>query len=247
MATYSANFLGDGTYYIDVNETATNPASNTSTVSFTVRLVGNGSAYDGTTRYWSVTYDGTLIGPGGSFTYDFRSNNTPTLGTGSASVTHNANGSKTVAVVSGFTGGSASGNLALTYFPQVQTGPTLSALGPVVTITSDAPSQTGSVVGYDYRRSTDNANWTSAAMSSGGVASYTGTRSTTWYFQTRANTSTFSAAWSPSTSIYVAPGGSIFNGTNWKALSTGKIWNGSAWANLTTAKRWNGSAWADLQ
>lgn len=245
-ATYSTDFLGDGTYYIDVTETAINGTANTSTVSYTVRLVGNNTAFDGTTRFWSVTYDGTLIGTGGSFTYDFRSNNTPTLGTGSGTVTHSANGSKTVAVVSSFTGGSASGNFALTYIPQVLSGPTLSVSGGVVSITSAAPSSTGTVTGYDYRRSTDNATWTTAALSSGGTGTYSATRGVTWYFQTRAYSAAVTGAWSPSSSIFVPSGGKRWTGSSWTPTATAKRWNGSAWVDLVTAKRWNGSAWADL-
>jgi len=246
MATYSTSFLGQGTYFVDITETAVSGTANTSTIAYTVRLVGNNASWDFDTRFYSVTYDGVLVDAGGSFTYDFRVNNTPTLGSGSKVVTHNADGSKTVAVVSGFSGGSASGSFATTYIPQVLTGPTLSVSGGVVSITSAAPSQTGTVTGYDFRRSTDNATWTTGALSSGGTGTFSATRGVTWYFQTRAIAGSVTANWSPSTSIFVPSGGKRWTGSAWTPTATAKRWTGSAWTDLTIAKRWSGSAWVDL-
>ena len=246
MATYSTSFLGVGTYYIDVTETAVAGSANTSTVAYTVRLVGNNASWDFTTRYWSVTYDGVLVDAGGSFTYDFRSNNTPTLGSGSKVVTHSTDGTKTVAVVSGFSGGSASGNFPLTNIPQLLTGPTLSVSGGVVSITSATPSPNTGVTAYDFQRSTDNATWTSGSLSSGGTGTYSATRGLTWYFQTRATATTITGAWSPSSSIFVPSGGNRWTGSAWTPTATAKRWTGSAWTDLTIAKRWSGSSWVDL-
>lgn len=218
MATYSADFLGKGTYYVDVTETSTNSAANTSVVSFTVRLVGNNTAWDGTTRYWSVTYDGVLVNAGGSFSYDFRSNNTPTLGSGSATVTHNADGSKTVAVVSGFSGGSASGNFALTDFVRLPSAPataptiTRSSDGATIDLTSATASSAVSLSKYEYQWSTDQTTWTTVtpmntttATSAVASPSFTATSTIPYYFQTRGVSSEGNGAWSPTGTSFGVP------------------------------------------
>lgn len=190
MPTYSTDFLGKGTYYVDVSESSPNSGTNTSVVSFTVRLVGNNASWDGTTRYWSVTYDGVLVGPGGSFTYDFRSNNTPTLGSGFATVTHTADGSKTVAVVSGFTGGSASGNFVLTDFVFVPAAPAAPSLtrasnGSTITMSVSAPSSAVTISNYEYQYSSDGSTYSSVGStgsSSSTITNWTTPSATTGYY-----------------------------------------------------------------
>jgi hypothetical protein len=98
MTTWSDAFsTGKATLYLDVTESAVNKLDNTSTVSFTLRVVGNNASFNlnsGST--WSVVIDGTTYS--GTWTYDFRSDNTVTLKTGTKTITHGGDGSKSILV-----------------------------------------------------------------------------------------------------------------------------------------------------
>jgi hypothetical protein len=126
MATSSGSFSGRPavTLYLDYSETSTNPGANTSVVSWTLRLVGNSASFglDLVSTY-SVNIGGTPYN--GLWNYDFRSNNTPTIRSGTTTITHDADGSKTISVSASATdnagslgSASLSGSLALTTFPK---------------------------------------------------------------------------------------------------------------------------------
>lgn len=218
MTTWSDAFsTGKATLYLDISESSTNSGANTSVVSFTLRVVGNGASWNlnsGST--WSVTIDGTAYS--GTWTYDFRSDNTKTLKSGTQTITHDADGSKSIAV-SGTayglstigTGTITSKTFALTDFTRLPSAPGTPALsrtsnGTSVEITSDVASSPVSVTDYNYRYSTDNSGFSDPqGMGSDRLASMSVVATTPIYFQTRAYSSEGWGDWSPSAFIAGVP------------------------------------------
>lgn len=103
MPTYSAAMSGDSRYtlYLDVSESGTNVTNNTSVVNYTLRLgfVGTVGAWslDSSTKF-SLSINGVAIASNVAYNYDFRDLHAQDiLKTGSLTVTHNADGSKSVA------------------------------------------------------------------------------------------------------------------------------------------------------
>jgi hypothetical protein len=263
MTQWSDAFsTGKATLYLTVTEASTDAATNTSVVSFSLSVVGNNASYNlnsGST--WSVTINGTTYS--GTWTYDFRSDNTKTLKSSTQSVTHDANGSKTI-TVSGTayglstigTGTITSKSFTLTDFSRLPAAPAAPSLAlngsnPMVIDITSAESPALSPVGpditdYEYQISTDDATWDAAvSMGTDRSFSHTTTVPGLYYVQTRAVSSEGSGAWSASSSITTFSGGKVWNGT---AFTPGKVqvWNGTAWAN-GIVKVWNGSAWTNAK
>lgn len=126
MPTYSGTFSNRSQYKLEliVTEGSQSIANNTTQVSFTLRIVESpewGSWTNNSATY-SINIDGNTFS--GSFTYDFRNYNTLTLRTGTVTIDHNNDGTKTVsasASVGGSTtigNASASGSFALTTIPR---------------------------------------------------------------------------------------------------------------------------------
>ena len=130
MATISANgSTGKQTFKLTVTESGTNAAANTSTISysFTIGQSGQGSwpfSDMGTDIRFAVVINGVTVKNGYIPSYDGSS--TVTLASGTTTVTHNDNGTKTVSysfsvvdaypALPGPGNASASGSLALTSF-----------------------------------------------------------------------------------------------------------------------------------
>lgn len=225
MATYSGSFSGRPAVvlYLDVNETSTNSAANTSAVSWVLRVVGNSASWNGGLGDWAVNVNGATWS--GNWTYDFRSNNTPTLGSGTLTVAHLSNGSKTItsSASASDNGGSPlgstslSGSLALTDFsvlPSAPADPTVTRTsdGATMTIVSGVASSPVTLTKYDYRWSTNDASWTTVSpLNTTTVTSttssplFTGTTTQPYYFQTRGVSSEGNGAWSPSRVSFGVP------------------------------------------
>ena len=127
MATYTG--LCTDTRYelrLHVNQSSQNIPANTSVVSWSLEIVktGGGTGIWATDpSYWYATIDGQAYS--GSFTYDFRNGVTvKALASGSKTVTHTADGTKTISSSSSISAvgllgsGAASGNLTLTPIPR---------------------------------------------------------------------------------------------------------------------------------
>lgn len=137
MAIYEGTFTGASrphTLRLTVNQTSQNIAANTSLVSWTLEAIKHPSwssySFSGSNT-WSVNIDG--FASSGTWTYDFRVVGSVTLASGSHTITHNTDGTKTIsssATAYGTSIGTAScsGSLALTTIPR--------ATQPTVTPTS---------------------------------------------------------------------------------------------------------------
>lgn len=213
MATYSGTFSGRPACTLDlvVTESSTNSAANTSVVSWTLNVTGNSASYNGGAGSWSVAVNG--VNWSGTWNYDFRSNNNPQIGSGSTTVTHLTNGSKTISSSASATDNgssplgtaSSSGSLALTDFtfpPSAPpTAPTFSRTsdGVTVTVTSAVASSAATITDYQYRSSTDGSAWGSTvSMGTDRVATFTALSTQQYFFQTRAISSEGNGAWSSS-------------------------------------------------
>jgi hypothetical protein len=205
--------------YLTLTETSTNAVANTSVVSYSLYIdpPGNYTSYDLTSsnQAYSITINGSVVSSGG-FTYDFRSPNAnvnKVIKSGTVTIAHNADGSKTVAAsayanTSSATVGDgtiASFNTVLTNFvvlPEQPLAPTVtrSGNGTVAVIVSSVPFSVATITDFEMRGSNDDATWGST-ISMGNDASYseTVTATQTRYYQTRAISSEGTGAWSPST------------------------------------------------
>lgn len=102
MATFSAAMSGDSRYIADliVNETSQDISANTTSISILLRVRYTGSLSTGswtdTAQTWSrMVYMGTVSG---TWTYDFRTYASKNLNSSSTTVTHNADGTKTITI-----------------------------------------------------------------------------------------------------------------------------------------------------
>lgn len=114
---------------LHLSQNSPNVANNTSTVGYTLQIVrvttNAGGYWNNNQSSATLTINGTAITVP-SFTYDFRTNYTKVLSTGSITVAHNADGTKTVASSASVTmnaaglipSGSVSGSLALSTIPR---------------------------------------------------------------------------------------------------------------------------------
>lgn len=204
--------------YLTIDETSTNPAANTSVVSYSLYInpPGNYTSYNLTSsdQAYSITINGSVVSSGG-FTYDFRSPNenvNKVIKSGTVTITHNANGSKTVAAsayanTSSATvgdGSIASFNTVLTDFtvlPEAPTAPTVgrTSNGADVQVISSVPFSVATITNYEMRGSNDGTTWGSTiSMGSDGVYDETVTATQNRFYQTRAISSEGTGAWSPS-------------------------------------------------
>jgi hypothetical protein len=162
---------------------STNPSANTSTVTAIFYV----SKSSGTTTYGTLD-NGTITinGSTNTFTGQSVSIANPTtnqeINRHSQTITHNADGSKSISVSanvyigtgSSWTTGAASGTFTLTDFSRIPTTPTLTVTRPKsgtavtgetinlswTTATAPTGSPTSAIDWYEYRYSTDNATWT---------------------------------------------------------------------------------------
>lgn len=154
MATATGTFSGRTNHRLrlEFNQGSQNINNNTSVVNWALyaELVSGGGSYSFDVKgSWSVNIDGQVIN-GGGWNYDFRSTNPKLLGSGSVTITHNADGTRSItgsaSADSQGTLGSASTNsptLTLNTIPRAST-PTLSAssfdAGTAVTINTNRAS-----------------------------------------------------------------------------------------------------------
>ena len=132
MATYSGGFDNSGyTLYLDVTESNVSIANNTSVINWTLRIVSTKALtygswdWDGTP--YSVKIDGVQVASG-SKSYDFRNYQNLTVASGSKTITHNTDGSRSVSCSATFGNSStpigdatASGTFALSKIPRYAT------------------------------------------------------------------------------------------------------------------------------
>lgn len=135
MPTYTDTFDNRPQYELRliVTEGSQNIGNNTTSISWTLQVVETTEwgSWSNNAATYSVTIDGQNWS--GSFTYDFRgSTNSKTIASGSRTVTHNSDGTKTLSTASSVGGGttigsaSTSNSFALDTIPRAST-PTLSA------------------------------------------------------------------------------------------------------------------------
>jgi hypothetical protein len=151
MPTYTGTFSNRSQYQLQLilTEGTQSIANNTTQVSFTLRIVESPEwgSWTANSATYSINIDGQTFS--GSFTYDFRNYNTLNLRTGTVTIDHNNDGTKTVsasASVGGSTtigNASASGSFALTTIPRASNSTfSVSAVdaGTAFTITTNRAS-----------------------------------------------------------------------------------------------------------
>lgn len=182
MATYYAALGSQYQLQLDVTQASQDIPNNTSLVSWSLRInkLSGSGRYTFSSDSSSVTINGTTYYA--SFTYDFRSYSSLLIQSGSTTVAHNADGTKTISVSGTFDdvqanlgAGTASGTLGLTTIPRASV-PTLSAsttdAGVAVTINTNRMSTAFThTIEYDFG--------TLTAQTSGLAASTGVTTSTT--------------------------------------------------------------------
>lgn len=135
MATWRKT-LSSNQYYeviLNINQTSQNIANNTSNISWSLQVRKSfGSGFwgaDGTASTWTVTIDGTNVSSSSS-SYDFRGGAplTKTIASGTRTITHAGDGSKSIAVsgywkdnANGLGSATASGTMALSTIPRATT------------------------------------------------------------------------------------------------------------------------------
>lgn len=128
-----------------------------------------GGYYSGYTSTATLTINGTAITVSG-FTYDFRTNYKKSLKTGSMTITHSADGTKTISTSASVTmqgevpSGSGSGNLALTTIPRASSF-TLSGSTETGSAISVAISRASSSFTHRVRWRIGSGAWTTSATS----------------------------------------------------------------------------------
>lgn len=128
MADYDVSLSANYLLRLSVTQSSQDITNNTSTVSWSLtiyKLAGSGY-YIYSSDSWSSSINGN--GYGGSFTYDFRSYSSLTIGSGSTVVPHNADGTKQIYSSGTFNdtqanigAGTAGGYLTLTTIPRAST------------------------------------------------------------------------------------------------------------------------------
>lgn len=213
MATYNKVLSSNNYYtvYIDVSQTSQSITNNTSTISWSLRVVKSyGSGYwgaDANASNYSVSIDGVNVSSGQK-SYDFTGSTpkTITVASGTRTVSHSADGSKSVAVsgywkdnANGLGSATASGTLALSTIARA-TQPSLSKttanLGDAITI--NLPRASSSFTHRIYY------NFFTATGLTGGIANSTNaTTSTTFTVPTALASSYMSKTTSNGMVIYV--------------------------------------------
>jgi len=219
MTTWSDAFSGrpEAVLYLDVTDGSPNTTSNTSVVSFTLRVVGNNASWNLSNGTYSVTIDGTNYT--GSWNYDFRVDNTETLRTGTKTITHDTNGNKSITVSATATdaGGSPLGTATITSktfttnplpgTPSAAPTLTRDSAGTTITVLSATSGTTATVTDYEYRQSTDGSTWgTNVSMGTDRTIDVTGLTATQqYYYQTRVKTADGVGPWSASADVVGIP------------------------------------------
>ena len=93
---------------LTVTESNVSQANNTSVVKAVLKITASGATHNGYNQYGYIMIDGTKY----TFNHSFGQNTTTTLATKSKTVTHNADGSKSVTVVGYYQTGVSPGNLS---------------------------------------------------------------------------------------------------------------------------------------
>ncbi len=222
MTTWSDAFSDRTTHTLELvlTETSTNSGANTSVVTATLQInppsdSSSWNLYSDQNSY-SLTFDGTTYT--GSFTFDFRTNrSTKVLKTVSKTVTHNADGSKSVSANGSADSGTlgvasiSTKTLTLTDFVRLPDAPASPALtrtstGTSITAVGAVASSPVSISNYDLRWSYDNATWTTVTdIGTDRTAILTVTSTATVYAQTRGISSEGDGAWSSSASVVGVP------------------------------------------
>lgn len=182
MATYSGGFDNSGyTLYLDVSESNVSIANNTSVVNWTLRIVSTKALQYGSWDWdgapYSVTIDGSVVASG-SKAYDFRNYQSLTIASGSKTITHNSDGSRSVSCSAYFGGNgtpigdaSASGTFALSKIPRYATSNQSLKEKTETLITMDWSSD--STIDYIWYSKDNGSNWTGIDVTDGKSGSYT--------------------------------------------------------------------------
>ena len=148
MAYFDASLNNGGrgfTLRLTVNQDSQSIGANTSTVSWSLTLIKGSNSYSSWTKYWSVNIGG-VTASGSIPSYDFRAYSSLLLGSGTAVIGHNADGTKYLSSSGSFDegthvligSGTASGGQTLTTIPratQPSVSPTSGETGTSFTIT----------------------------------------------------------------------------------------------------------------
>ena len=232
------------TLSLTVSETSTNPSANTSVVKATLKITASGDTRNEYSPSGYIIIDGTKY----SFSHGFSRNTTTTLATKSKTVSHNADGTKSVTVKASFSTGVSVGTLTktvtktLTAFTRsftitfnvnggsgsnfIQT----KTYGTALTLSKKVPTKTGSTfLGWSTKSSSTAADsaYTAAKMAAG--VSYTSNAALTLYAIWKINTYTIT---------YNANGGSGAPGKQTKTY--GKVLKLSAVKPSKTGSNFSG-------
>jgi hypothetical protein len=222
MATYLS---GNSRWYLflNISVSGSTPASNFSTITWSVSVDKNLSGFDGSAT-GALSWSGTSpngVGFSGSRTYG-SSERAVTLESGSFNLSHNSTTGAASATLTGKTSGDIGPNSTIYYAPSdtsmgsqgvvvtTFSGPsqpgtpsiTRTGTGGTIGVTSQTPAaNTLAITKYQYRWSYDNATWNQPADSgssaydmAGTSASFSATSTSVAYVQTRA-ISTTSYGW----------------------------------------------------
>lgn len=219
MATWEAG-TNDGAsrakVVFDMYVVSYDQPNNQTLVHISIGIFDNNGSYGGYgTGSWSIGLMGAQRASS-SVSYDFSGGGPGWVWGGDFWVTHDGNGWQNITGWASFSGESpvgsatASGNFVIDYThpPGQPAAPTLSRTnsGTTITVTSAVPSSFVGITDYNYRYSTDGVNWSaSQGMGTGRVATFTGTATQPYYFQTIAFADGAWGAWSPSAYIAGVP------------------------------------------
>lgn len=258
--------------HIDVTKQSENIAANTSVVYIHVYLYLDNTSFqpydlNPTGSSWSATVDGQ--GYSGFYSYDFRgqpAGYVKTLLSTTKTITHNADGSKTISFSASSTAASplgsasCSGSLALTNFdftagvPTGFTAVNVPGTGIVANWVASVSYKTPVTYYLSYRSSSDGGStwgsWSAESNTTNLTYTYGGlTPGLTYQLRIRAYNGfdNYSAYAANQPTVFLTAGGKRWNGTNWVLTAAqAKRWTGSAWITLTTAKRFDGTNWVNL-
>jgi hypothetical protein len=222
MAIWSDAFSARATHLLELvlTETSTNSGANTSVVTATLQVnppsdSGSFNLYSDQNSY-SLTFDGTTYT--GNYTFDFRTNRaTKVLKTVSKTITHNADGTKSVTGSGSSTSGTlgsasiSTKTLTLTDFVRLPDAPgtpalTRSSTGTSIDVVGAVASSPVSISNYDLRWSYDGTTWTTVSnIGTDRTATLTVVSTSTVSVQTRAISSEGTGPWSSSTSVVGVP------------------------------------------
>ena len=151
MATWSGTGTQNSalTLVLTVTESSTSTANNTSTLSYTLKMKkksGYSASYNSNGIYYSVTINGTKVASGKAGWTSITGGQTKTIKSGTVTVAHNADGTKSVACSAKVTtspfNSSCSGTLTLTTIPRKSS---ISYSGTTITINKASSSFTHTI------------------------------------------------------------------------------------------------------